>query len=178
MKKMNTKRMVFLAIMTAGALALSVIENALPVPFVAPGARLGLANIMILTTMVLFGFWDGVLVAVLKSALLVLITGAVVSFFYSFVGSVLAVIAMYAAKKLLGRFLSNIGVSICGAVTHCFGQLLVASYFIDNIRVFTYFPVLILTGLFTGYFVGLVVNQLVKHIRKITDYPFVEWKYD
>ena len=88
MKKMNTKRMVFLAIMTAGALALSVIENALPVPFVAPGARLGLANIMILTTMVLFGFWDGVLVAVLKSALLVLITGAVVGFLYCKLGCV------------------------------------------------------------------------------------------
>lgn len=178
MKTRNTKRMVFLAIMTAGALALSVIENALPVPFVAPGARLGLSNIMILTTMVLFGFWDGVIVASLKSLLLVLITGAVVSFFYSFVGSVFAVLAMYVGKKILGKFFSNIGVSILGACAHCFGQLLVASYFVDNIRVFTYFPVLVLTGLFTGYFVGLVVNYFIKHIIKITEYPFVEWKYD
>ena len=70
----KTKHMIFLSLLVAGALALSVLENMIPLPFIAPGARLGLSNIVILSTLILFGFGDAMIVGLLKSVLLMLIS--------------------------------------------------------------------------------------------------------
>lgn len=174
----KTKHMIFLSLLVAGALALSVLENMIPLPFIAPGARLGLSNIVILSTLILFGFGDAMIVGLLKSVLLMLISGGVIAFFYSLAGSILSIIAMFLVKQYFGNLFSHIGISIIGAVAHNFAQMLVASFVVQNIRIFTYLPILILTGLFTGYFVGLSAIFIVKHMIKTIRYPFKEWKYE
>ncbi|MDY3297361.1 Gx transporter family protein, partial [Selenomonas sp.] len=42
----NTHRLTYLSLLTAISLSLFVLEGLLPVPFLAPGAKLGLANIV------------------------------------------------------------------------------------------------------------------------------------
>jgi heptaprenyl diphosphate synthase len=151
----STKKVVFLALLVAMALAVSLLESMIPLPFIAPGAKLGLSNIVILVTLVVFGFPEGLTVSVMKSVLLMLVTGSVSSFLYSFAGAVLSCVVMGIANGYLRKVFSLVGVSILGAVSHNFGQLLVASIVLENSRVFFYYPILILTGLVTGYFVGL-----------------------
>lgn len=68
--------------MVAMALSLSVIESLIPLPFIAPGVKLGISNIVILICIV-FGFKDSLIVGVLKSILLMLVTGAVTSFLFT-----------------------------------------------------------------------------------------------
>ncbi|MEB3429884.1 Gx transporter family protein [Citroniella saccharovorans] len=160
------KKLSFLSLMVAMALSLSVIESLIPLPFIAPGVKLGISNIVILICIVFFGFKDSLIVGVLKSILLMLVTGAVTSFFYSLAGSLLSVISMnFAYKKI--KSLSLIGVSLIGSSFHSIGQLLVASIMLENIKMFNYLPILLLVGIFSGYFVGISSIFTCEKLKKI-----------
>ena len=116
MKKLN--KIIFLSVLVSVGLALGVLESAIPLPISFPGAKLGLSNMVVLVTLVVFGFKDGITVSMLKSIVLMLVTGSVSSFIYSFSGAVLSCIAMYIAYKYFSNIFSLIGVSILGALAH------------------------------------------------------------
>lgn len=167
MKKLN--KIIFVALLVTIGLALSVVESSIPLPVAIPGARLGLSNMVILVSLIIFGFKEAFTISVLKSVLLMLVTGNVSSFFYSIAGAILSSIVMYLVYKYMSRFFSLIGVSIWGAVAHNVAQVGVAALILSNIRVFAYLPVLLLLSLFTGYFVGLsaiyISNSLKNNLK-------------
>jgi len=167
----NIRRLIFLSLLVAIGLGLGLIESMMPLPFVAPGAKLGLSNMVILITLVVFDFKDALSVGILKSVVLTLVTGSVTGLFYSLSGSVLSCLTMYIVYKYFSNVFSLIGVSIFGAMAHNFAQVLVACLMMSNFRIFSYLPILQLTSLFTGYFVGLTskfaVNNLKKSFNKI-----------
>lgn len=164
MKRLN--KMIFLSILVSVGLALSVLESAIPLPIAIPGARLGLSNMVVLVTIVVFGFKEGLVVSGLKSIVLMLITGSVSGFIYSFSGAILSSIAMYIVYKHFSSVFSLIGVSIFGALFHNFAQVSVASLMLSNIKIYTYLPFLMLTSIFTGYFVGLASIYIIKNLRQ------------
>lgn len=167
MKKL--RKLIFLSLLVSIGLALSVLEAAIPLPVAIPGARLGLSNMVILITLVMFGFKEALVVGVLKSIVLVLITGSVSSLMYSLTGGVLACIAMFIGYRFFSSIFSLIGVSILGAVGHNFGQVSVAVLIMNNIKIYSYLPILLIMSLFTGYFVGLssiyITNNLEKNLK-------------
>lgn len=163
MKKLN--KIIFLSVLVSVGLALSVLESAIPLPISFPGAKLGLSNMVVLVTLVVFGFKDGITVSMLKSIVLMLVTGSVSSFIYSFSGAVLSCIAMYIAYKYFSNIFSLIGVSILGALAHNFAQVTVAAIIINNLRIYTYLPFLMLTSIFSGYFVGLASSYIERNLR-------------
>lgn len=160
------KKLIFLSLLVSIGLALSIIESMMPVPFVAPGAKLGLSNMVILITLVLFGFKEALTVGILKSIIFTLAVGSVSSLFYSLSGSLLSCLTMYVIYKNFSKVFSLIGVSIFGAIAHNFAQVSVASIMMNNIRIFSYLPILLLTSLFTGYFVGLTSIFITKNLKK------------
>ena len=163
MKKLN--KMIFLSILVSIGLALSVLESAIPLPIAVPGARLGLSNMVVLVTIIIFGFKEGIIVSMLKSMVLVLVTGSISSFIYSFSGAVLSCIVMYLAYKLFSNIFSLIVVSILGALSHVTAQITVASLMMNNLRIYSYLPFLMLTSIFTGYFVGLSSTYIIKNLK-------------
>ena len=167
MKNNRLKVYINLALLLALSLAVSLIESAIPMPVPIPGARLGFSNIIILVSICLYDFKKALCVSILKSFLLVLITGSVMSFFYSFVGAIFSTTAMYFSLKKVDDDFSLIGVSEIGAFFHNLGQILVAIFFMQNIKMLYYFPVLVFIGIFTGFFVGLSSNFIVEHLEKI-----------
>ncbi|WP_058990649.1 Gx transporter family protein [Anaerococcus rubeinfantis] len=167
MKNNGLKVYINLALLLALSLAVSLIESAIPMPVPIPGARLGFSNIIILVSICLYDFKKALCVSILKSFLLVLITGSVMSFFYSFVGAIFSTTAMYFSLKKVDDDFSLIGVSEIGAFFHNLGQIFVAIFFMQNIKMFYYFPVLVFIGIFTGFFVGLSSNFIVEHLEKI-----------
>ena len=42
----NIRRLIYLALLVAIGLALSIAESMMPFPFIAPGAKLGLSNML------------------------------------------------------------------------------------------------------------------------------------
>lgn len=162
MKKLN--KMLFLSVLVSVGLALSVLESAIPLPIAFPGARLGLSNMVVLITLVVFGFKDGITVAMLKSIVLMLVTGSVSSFIYSFSGAVLSCIAMYFGYRYFSNIFSLIGVSILGALSHNFAQVTVATIIMNNLKIYTYLPFLMLVSIFSGYFVGLASTYIISNL--------------
>lgn len=150
----SLKRYIFLSLLTAGAMILSIIEGMIPLPFIAPGAKLGLTNIVTLTVIVIFGFKDAMLVTILRCTLLMIVAGNPISFTYSIISGTLSVAAMFLSLKYFGKYFSLIGISVIGALTHNASQITVAALMFENIMMFTYLPILSLMSIFTGCFVG------------------------
>lgn len=160
------KKNIFLSILVSIGLALSVLESSIPLPIAIPGARLGLSNMVVLITLVVFGFKEGLIVSGLKSIVLMLVTGSISSFIYSFSGAIVSCVLMYLVYNYFSKIFSLIGVSIFGALFHNFAQVTVASIMLSNSRIYTYLPFLMLTSIFTGYFVGLSSTYIIKNLKK------------
>lgn len=156
-----------IALLTAMALAISLLEHMIPIPIPIPGAKLGFSNMIILITLAIYGFKSSLLVGILKSFLLMLITGSVSAFFYSIIGAIFSAIAMYVSLEYLSKVTSFIGISEIGAFFHNLGQIIVAIIFMSNVKMIIYFPALVIMGVFTSFFVGLSVNYVIDHMKKI-----------
>ncbi|MBU5669194.1 Gx transporter family protein [Peptoniphilus sp. MSJ-1] len=151
----NNRKLIYLSLLSAMGIVLGLFESMIPLPVAIPGARLGLSNMVVLVTIVSIGYKEGFIVSIFKTVLLALVTGAVSSFFFSFAGAILSTIAMVLSHKFLRKYLSLIGISEIGSFFHNLGQVLVASFIMKTTAIFAYLPILVILGIFTGFFVGL-----------------------
>lgn len=161
------RKLIYIAILTAIALVISLFESVIPLPFLVPGAKLGLSNIVVLVTLVVFGFKEAMAVGILKSFSLMLVSGSVTSMLYSMAGSIGSILVMFIAYKYFSKYLSLIGVSILGSTMHNACQITVAAILTQSLLIYTYLPMLILVGLFTGFFVGLASIYVSRHLIKL-----------
>lgn len=166
MKK--TQKLTFIALFVAQGLVLYMVERMIPVPFITPGAKLGLTNIVTLLALYMFDFKDVFLIIVLRVILSTLLGGTLSSFLYSIAGGMLSFIAMYVMKKIGKDQISIIGISIVGSVFHNIGQIIVAALVIENVMIVAYLPVLLIAALGTGFFVGLTSKYLLPFMKRIT----------
>lgn len=169
---MNTKKMVHLAMLTSVGLGLHIIESMIPNPFTvfAPGAKLGLANIVGLITLAIYGVKYALAVNLLRSFIGGMASGVVISMVYSMSGALVSTFLMWIIYKFFRKYFSLIGVSVFGALGHNIAQLTVASIIIKNPKIFTYLPVLMLTSIFTGIFIGITANYTLGKIKTNIDY--------
>lgn len=167
----STRRLVYMSLLVAMALALHMIERQIPVPFMTPGAKLGLANLVtVIALYTLPSKKDVLLVIIVRLLLSSLLGGSVSGLMYGGMGALLSFVVMCLLKKLFKEEVSVIGVSAAGAVLHNIGQLLVAAWIVQNIGVMLYLPLLSLAGIVTGIFVGLVACYSMKYIKHIQTY--------
>ncbi len=164
MIKGKTFKMVYLALLVAFAVAVHTVEAAIPAPIPVPGAKLGLANIITLFAIVLYGYRSGLVVASLRSIIGSFLVGNFMGFgFYlSFSGAVLSCLAMALFINLYKRRkITLISVSLAGAVTFNIVQLVLASILVQNFILFRgYLPFLLLLAVPTGIFTGMVTIYL------------------
>lgn len=160
------RRIAILGLMVSMALILHIVEGMLSVPYIAPGVKLGLANIVSLVAIVIFGFNEAVTIVVLRSFLGSLLGGTPSSFFFSAAGGILSTIVMYAVYRKSGDKFSLIGISVIGAIVHNIGQLLVASIIVENFGLYVYFPVLMVSAVITGFFIGIAARYTINLIDK------------
>lgn len=164
----NTSKMVYISLLVAQASVLSLFERMIPVPFIAPGAKLGLANLVtVIAIYTLDDYKDAFLVLLLRLILSTMFGGNVSSFLFGLSGGILSFVAMIVVKELGKDKVSIIGVSTTGAVFHNIGQLLVSAIMVKNIGVMLYLPVLSVAGIGTGIFVGVTANYAVNHLRRL-----------
>ena len=167
----KTQRYIFLSLLTSAALILSIIEGMIPLPYIAPGAKLGLSNIIIMTTIVVFGFKDAFLIVIIRSILLMLIATNPITFIYSISSGIISTIIMSLSYKYLGNAFSLIGISVLGAMAHNTTQVTVAAILFSTIDLYYYLPILSLVSIFTGCFVGytsiFVTDNLEKTLLKL-----------
>ncbi|HWR44642.1 Gx transporter family protein [Sporomusa sp.] len=158
----KTKRLVLLALLVAMAATLHVVEGWLPVPMPVPGAKLGLANIISLIALVIFGWHEAIYVAVTRVLIGSLFGGALFgpSFIMSMGGALISIIVMTRIQKNYGRVFSLVGVSVFGAVAHNVAQVTLAAIIVYSPGLLWYVPYLLLFAVPTGLFTGLAVNYV------------------
>lgn len=171
----NTKKLVFLALLGSLGSIIGLFESLIPLPFLAPGMRLGFSNIVVLVSLVAFGYSEGLVVSLLKSVLLMLMSGNISGFLYSFSGAFMSALAMIMALKFLKNLISLVGVSLIGASIHNTTQVLISSLILKNIMIFSYLPILLLLGIFTGIFVGISAIFLCDNLSQSINIKNRSW---
>ncbi|HSW35366.1 MAG TPA: Gx transporter family protein [Candidatus Limnocylindrales bacterium] len=160
-----------IAVLITFAVVIHSVEAALPLPMPVPGVRLGLANIITLLTLIMFGLRSGLLVSMLRAVLGSLFIGGLFGFGFwlSITAGITSSLAMAFVLVLQRKGLvSLISVSVIGAVVHNITQLIFASLVIANFALLRgYYPLLLLLSLPTGIFTGLAVHYLYGATRHI-----------
>ena len=160
---MKIKRLTVCAILTAMACTLFWIELQIPAPIPIPGIKLGLANLVTLFAMFAIGPADASLILLLRILLGGLIGGNPMAVAYSLAGGMLCYLVMLILRKKLGE--KQIWVAgVLGAVAHNIGQILVALAVTQMPELLVYFPVLLVSGMVTGLFTGLIAQFCVIRI--------------
>ncbi len=162
----KTKKLALMAVLTAIALTIFMLEAQLPAPVPIPGVKLGLANIVTLTAMLILGRREAGAILAARIVMGAVIAGNPSAMLYSAAGGVLA----YAAMCLLVGVVPEKrlwAVSAVSAVAHNMGQLLACVLVVKTPGVFIYAPALIVSGVITGVFTGFGAMYLVRALRKL-----------
>lgn len=162
---MNLQKYLYIALLTAISLVLFLVEGLIPLPFIAPGAKLGLANIVTVFALYALGMRACLLIILMRTGLASFFGGGPTIFLYSIAGGLLSLAAMTMLKKT-ARF-SLLGVSAAGGFAHHFGQLIVAALAADTIALFRYLPILGTCGLLTGLIIGELAAKCHHHFNRL-----------
>lgn len=158
-------RVAYFGVFTALALIFSYIETLVPISFGIPGVKLGLANLVIVTALYKLELKEVYVLSVVRVILAGFIFGNYFSILYSLAGGLLSLSVMALLKKSGGY--SVMGVSMAGGVAHNVGQLVVAMLVVETFSVVYYVPVLLVSGVLTGFFIGIVAGQMLKRLKDI-----------
>ena len=82
-------------------------------------------------------------------------------FLMSLSGAVLSLGIMILFYLLIKQF-SVIGVSVIGSLFHVTGQILIAMVFLGTAYIIFYLPIIAISAIITGVFVGLVSGAIIK----------------
>ena len=128
-----------------------------------PGVKLGLANIVILIILYELGIVEAIVVNLLRVLVVGLVRGTFLSmgFLMSVTGAVLSLGIMILFYLLIKKF-SIIGVSVIGSIFHVFGQILIAMLFLGTAYIFLYLPIIVISAIITGVFVGIVAKLIIR----------------
>ena len=155
------QKLTLLGLCAAVALLLSYVEALIPPLFSAvPGIKMGLPNLAIIYVLYRYGVRDAALVSAIRLIVVAMLFGTVTTFIYSLAGAILSLAVMAILKKI--NFLSTIGVSVSGGVSHNIGQIIVAMILLSTAEIGYYMIVLAFTGTVAGIFIGLAGAFLLK----------------
>ena len=155
---LRTKRLALSAILAALAMILSYIEALIPMPVPIPGIKLGLANLIIVIAIYRLGFKYAFIINCVRILTAGLLFTGLFGVIYSFAGGVLSILLMYALYKT--KLFSIVGISMAGGVAHNLGQLITACLIMSNIRLMSYFAVLLFSGMISGILIGIAASLL------------------
>ncbi len=162
----RTKRLTRLALLAALALVLSYLESLLPSPGI-PGVKLGLANVAVVCALYWLGPLSAAAISLVRVVTVSLLFGSFPALAYSLAGAVLSLAVMSLVKKT--GWLSPLGVSVLGGVTHNLGQVLMAALLLETPALLWYYPLLLVSGTLAGVFIGALGGLLLRRGDLVED---------
>ena len=158
-----------IAWLTAAAVLIHIFESAIPT--VLPGLKPGLANIVVITVLVMYGWRTAVWVSILRVLVGSLLLGTFLSptFLMSLSGALASVAILWLASKLPGRGFSAVGYSLLAAMAHMTGQFVCAYLlFIPHAGLWHLYPVLLTVAVVLGMINGIICQRLVNRLKSST----------
>ncbi len=156
-------RTAFIGITCALAITFGFLENLMPpLPFLPPGAKLGLSNIVVMFSGWTMGLPYAIITALVKG-LFSGITRGFTAAFMSLSGGLLSAVITTIFLRIKNTPFGMIGIGIIGGITHNIGQL-TAACIITTGAVWGYLPVLLIFGGISGALTGTTLYFISKAI--------------
>ena len=156
------KRYNYLVLFIAVAVAISLLERAIPHPF--PWLKTGAANIFALLLIVNGRYKDAFLVSILRTFLAAMLFGGLFSIghLFSFVGVIFSTTAALLLHRFFSHRVSIYGVSVIGAYFHSIGQLAVGGVLFFSFSTLKYLaPFFLLISIATGFLTAWLAQKFV-----------------
>ena len=163
---MKTRKLTLMALLTAIALTIFMVEAQIPALVPIPGVKLGLANIVTVFAVFALGPKEAGAILFARIFLGAVFAGNFSTIFYSAAGGLLAILATIGLRKLLTEKQLWVAGAL-GAVAHSIGQMAMAILMTGTPGLIVYLPVMILCSVITGLFTGLCAQLLLNRGNKL-----------
>ena len=159
---MKARKLTQMAMLTAIALTIFMIEAQIP-PFVPiPGIKLGLANIVTVFAVFALGPKEAAAILFVRIFLGAVFAGNFSTILYSGAGGLCAILVTIGLRRILTHDQLWVAGSL-GAIAHSVGQIIMAVIVTGTPGIAVYLPFLvaisIVTGMFTGFCAQFLVNR-------------------
>lgn len=165
MRKLSpTRRLTLITMLLAMSILLHMIEPSLPIAI--PGVKLGLANILGLVALYLFGIKEMLILNFMRVIIASLLRGIIfgTGFWLSLAGVTLSsIVAIILYKK---SPFSITGISVGSSAFHGLGQILALMLINQTVMMIYWLPLLWFSAVPTGLITGTLSVQVLKRIRK------------
>lgn len=159
---MKTKNITLCALLSAVAIVFGYIESLFPIPVPIPAVKWGFGNIVVLVALYALNKKYAFFIMLIKVLVTSLLFSSPSVLIYSFFGGILSLFAMICLKKAK---LNIINVSIGGGICHNIGQLIAAAVMMKTPTVFSYFPILMISGIVTGIATGALSKIVLRNTK-------------
>ena len=157
---LKTKKLTLMALLTAIALTIFMIEAQIPPIVPLPGVKLGLANIVTVFAVFALGPGEAASILFCRVFLGAVFAGNFSSIFYSAAGGALAILVTILLRKILTHKQLWVAGAL-GAVAHSVGQVGMSILITGTPGIIVYLPPLVGISIVTGCFTGLCAQFLV-----------------
>ncbi|MGL5020467.1 MAG: Gx transporter family protein [Mycoplasmatales bacterium] len=166
----NIKKLVNMSLFISISILLSIIEAMLPISFLVPGIKLGLANIILVLLIFNYSLKDLIVFQFVKITVTTFILGVFSVYLFSLSGGMLALFIMYTFKKVFGKYVTIYTISVLGSVAHAVGQTLFAAFYLKTSELILYIPFLVIFGCISGLAIGHIAFKIQPSFeRKLND---------
>lgn len=157
---MKINKLTRMALLTAIALTIFMVEAQIPAVVPLPGVKLGLANIITVYAVFVLGPGEAAAILACRIFLGAVFAGNFSTIFYSAAGGVCAILITILLRKVLTK--NQLWVAGClGAIAHSVGQVAMAAWITGTPSIVVYLPALVAISVITGLFTGLCAQFLV-----------------
>ncbi len=162
----STKKITISAVFTALAIAVSIAESYIPFSAIAPGVKLGIANVVPLTLLYVLGPAYAISVQAVRIIATGLLRGNLVTFLFSLFGGMASITICSLIKKQKRVEFSVIGLSVIGAIIHNTAQFFTALAILKNINIIWYIAILTAFAVVAGVLTGIITKYSIKALEK------------
>ena len=157
---MKTRKITLMALLTAIALTIFMIEAQIPPLVPIPGIKLGLANIVTVFAVFALGSREAAMILFARIFLGAIFAGNFSTILYSGAGGLLAILVTIGLRRILT--VKQLWVAgALGAIAHSVGQMATAVAVTATLGLLAYLPVMIICSIITGIFTGLCAQLLL-----------------
>ena len=162
---MKAKRLTQLALLTAAALIIFIVELRIPNPFPIPGIKLGLANIITVYAVYRYRPHEATMVVAARLVLGSIFGGNISALIYSASGALLCLAGIIPLRRVIDE--KHIWMaSVIGALLHNTGQMAAALIVTATPQLLVYYPFLLVSGCLSGAFTGLCAQFVMKRVNE------------
>ena len=155
-----------MALLSAIALTIFMVEAQIPALVPIPGVKLGLANIVTVFAVFAMGPKEAAAILFVRVFLGAVFAGNFSTIFYSAAGGALAIVVTILLRKILTE--KQLWVAgIMGAIAHSIGQMAMAVAITQTVGLVSYLPMMILCSIITGLFTGLCAQFMLDRGEKV-----------